>query len=278
MLNKALILALVCALSPWPALACTLWGAAGAAAAGGGTLISKNRDWAPDHRQVLKKVRPAKGFAYLGLFAEGNGDPGLKAGVNAQGLTIVSAASSSLARSVRADQPGMHGVMVKILTDYASVDALVADADKVFSQSRANFFLVSDHSKVLTVEVGLHGIYALSVTANGTTTHTNHYLDPALASAQPQKAGESSRTRYQRINALLGENAAPYTLALFSTLARDQHDGPENSLWRKGREYTLASWIVATPAQGAPRLHLVVANPGEAEVVHELLLDAQFWQ
>ncbi|APW43597.1 carcinine hydrolase/isopenicillin-N N-acyltransferase family protein [Rhodoferax saidenbachensis] len=276
MFTRPLIAALICALSPLPALACTLWGAAGTAA-DGGTLISKNRDWAPDHHQVLRKVRPKKGWAYFGLYAEGNGDPGLKAGVNEKGLTIVSA-SSNLPRSVREDQPDMHGVMVKILTDYDSVDALIANADKVFSKSRANFFLISDRNKVLTVEVGLHGKYALSVNDSGTATHTNHYLDPELTKAYPQKTSASSRTRYQRINSLLGQSTAPYTLEQFSSLSRDHHDGPDNSLWRSGKEYTLASWIVATPAQGAPRLHVVIANPGEREVTQDLVLDAQFWK
>jgi isopenicillin-N N-acyltransferase-like protein len=276
MFTKALIAALICALSPMPALACTLWGAAGAEA-GGGTLISKNRDWAPDHHQVLKKVRPKKGWAYFGLYAEGNGDPGLKAGVNEKGLTIVSA-SSNLPRSVRADQPDMHGVMIKILTDYDSVDALIANADHVFSRSRANFFLISDRSKVLTVEVGLHGKYALKLNDSGATAHTNHYLDPELASLNPQKIAASSRTRYQRINSLLGQSNAPHTLEQFSSLSRDHNDGPDNSLWRNGKETTLASWIVATPAQGAPRLQVVVANPGEAETTQDIVLDAAFWK
>jgi hypothetical protein len=34
-----------------PLQACTLWGAAGELVAGGGTLVAKNRDWPPDHRQ-----------------------------------------------------------------------------------------------------------------------------------------------------------------------------------------------------------------------------------
>lgn len=277
MFTKALIALLICALNPMLALACTLWGAAGADA-GGGTLISKNRDWAPDHHQLLKKVRPPKGWAYYGLFAEGNGDPGIKAGINEKGLTIVSAASSSLPRSARADQPDMHGVMVKILTDYADVDALMADAEKVFSKSRANFFLVSDHREVLTVEVGLRGHYALKLNASGAAAHTNHYLDPELASQSAQKVGASSHTRYQRINSLLGQSTVPFTLEQFSILCRDDNDGPDNSLWRSGKEYTLASWIVATPAEGAPRLHVVIANPGESETTHDIVLDKAFWK
>ncbi len=281
MFTKPLLAALVCSLSALPAPACTLWGAAGADVGGdaaGGTLISKNRDWAPDHHQFLKKVRPKRGYAYFGLYAAGNDAPGLKAGVNEKGLTIVSASSSSLPRRVRDQQPDMHGVMVKILTDYATVDALMAHADAVFSRARANFFLVSDHRKVLTVEVGLHGKYALKVNESGTTSHTNHYLDPELASLTPQKVGVSSGTRYQRINSLLGQSTAPHTLEQFSGLSRDRADGPDNSLWRSGKECTLASWIVATPAQGAPRLHVVVANPGAPEVTHDLVLDGSFWK
>ena len=222
-------------------------------------------------------MRPKSGWAYYGLFAEGNADPGLKAGINEKGLTIVSA-SSNFPRSVREHQPDMHGVMIKILTDYASVDALVADADKIFSKSRANFFLVSDHSKVLTVEVALRGKYSLKLNDAGTAAHTNHYLAPELASQSTQKVGISSRTRYQRINTLLGQSTAPYTLERFSSLYRDHNDGPDNSLWRNGKEYTLASWIVATPAQGPAHLHVVVANPGEAETTHDMVLDEAFWR
>ncbi|HOS76345.1 MAG TPA: carcinine hydrolase/isopenicillin-N N-acyltransferase family protein [Verrucomicrobiota bacterium] len=68
--------------------ACTLWGAAGVDA-GGGTIISKNRDWKPDHVQVLKMQRPTNGYAYFGLYAEGDDAPGIKEGINEKGLTVL---------------------------------------------------------------------------------------------------------------------------------------------------------------------------------------------
>ena len=69
--------ALLLALTSNQAAACTLWAVAGADASGG-TLISKNRDWKPDHTQKLKLVRPKKGFDYFGLYAEGNDEPRLR--------------------------------------------------------------------------------------------------------------------------------------------------------------------------------------------------------
>lgn len=258
-----------------PTLACTLWGTAGVET-GGGTLISKNRDWAADHHQYLKKAHPESGWKYFGLYAEGNGDPGLKAGVNEKGLTIVSA-SSNIPRKVRDQQRDVHGVMVKILSRYQSVDELLANADRVFSRSRANFFMVSDSKKLLVVEVGLEGKYALKLNDKDSVTHTNHYLDPELAALYNKKIAASSATRYERINTLLRQATAPYTLEQFATLSRDQHDGPDNSLWRNGKETTLASWIVASPAAGASRLRVAIANPGEAESTLELVLDKAFW-
>lgn len=256
-------------------LACTLWAAAGEDASGG-TLISKNRDWKPDHIQKLKLLRPKTGFAYFGLYAEGNNEPGLKAGVNEAGLSIVSA-SSNIPRKIRDIQPGKRGIMQRILVNYANIDALATDADKVFPASRANFFMISDRSKVLLAEVGLDGKYIIKITSNGSITHTNHYLDPQLAAEFNKKIGPSSATRFARINTLLGQTARPFTLAQFAAISRDHNDGPDNSLWRNGKEHTMASWIVETPASGSPKLRVVIANPNEAETTQEFILDDAFW-
>lgn len=259
-----------------PAPACTLWGAAGADV-GGGTLISKNRDWKPDHRQLLKRVRPAKGFAYFGLYAEGNNAPGLKAGVNEKGLTIVTA-SSNISKKLRAAQRDRRGVMVRVLSNYASVDALLADADAVFSVANANFFMISDRAKLLVVEVGLDGKYATRVVDQGVIAHTNHYLDPLLAGQFGDTPGASSAARLARIDKLLDRAPRPLVSDSFATMSRDHDDGPDNSLWRNGREHTLASWIVSTPTSGAQRLRVLIANPGEPERTEQIVLDQVFWQ
>lgn len=264
---------------PASALACTLWGAAGPDA-GGGTLISKNRDWQPDHHQLLKRVRPKNGLAYLGLYAEGNEDPGIKAGVNEKGLTIISA-SSNVPKKLRMAGTDLHGVMNRIMAGYASIDAVLADADSLFGHTWPNYFLISDRSRLLTVEVGLNGQYSTKLADHGVATHTNHYLDPAMPEFAAFKVGASSATRLARIDTLLAEASRPLSAAQFSVMSRDQNAGPDRSLWRTGSGHnaqTLASWIVETPPSGPSRLHLVIANPGEAETTRDLLLDDAFWQ
>ena len=270
-------LLLCVALLPVQALACTLWGAAGDAA-GDGTLLAKNRDWKPDHRQVLKVTRPRGAHAYFGLYAEGNASPGLKAGINEHGLSIVVASASSIPKALRDAQRGTQGVMTRVLANYANVDAVLADADALFSVSRANFFVIADRTRLLTVEVGLQGKYALKLVEQGVATHTNHILDPALAGRFGDAPRESSRVRLARIDALLGQAPRPLDVDAFVAMSQDRHAGPDDSLWRSGKEHTLAAWIVRTPASAPPTLDVRIANPGEAQRHERLVLDAAFWQ
>ena len=255
--------------------ACTLWAAAGPEA-NGGTLLAKNRDWKPDHRQTLKRVRSQNGLAFFGLYTQDNDDPGIKAGINEKGLSIVVAASN-IPKKLRHTQPGKHGVISMILEKYASVDALLADAEKVFSVARANYYLISNHHQMLMAEIGLNGKFQLTRVENGLLTHTNHYLDPTLATIYNTKTRDSSTLRLQRINQLLADAARPYSITQFIDMSRDTKNGPDNSLWRSGKTKTMASWIVETPIDGAPHLHVVIANPNEKETTYNEVLDASFW-
>lgn len=276
MLKRLSLILVALAFCPGHLPACTLWAAAGADA-NGGTVISKNRDWKPDHTQRLKLVRPKAGLAYFGLYAEGNDDPGLKAGINEKGLTIISA-STHLPKKLLNNQPGKHGVMAKILAEYASIDALVADAGKVFGLARASFFMLADRNEILVVEVGLDGQYSYHTVNKGFTAHTNHYLDPRFAEFYTDKVGISSVTRLARIDELLRQTQPPFTLAQFSVMSRDQRDGPDNSLWRSGKVRTMASWMVDSPAIGPQMLRVVINNPGQAEILQKFVLDEAFWR
>lgn len=257
--------------------ACTLWAAAGQQAAGGGTILSKNRDWQPGQHQVLKYDFPKHGIPYFGLYAVDGRARGIKSGVNRQGLSAVTASASSIPGSTRKSQPGKHGVLREILSHYGSVDELAAHADQVFSGSRAMFLLVSDRKKVLVAEIGLQGRYTYKVLDRGSTAHTNYYLDAALADFNV-KIGRSSATRYARVNQLLDQSARPYTLARYSAISRDHHDGPNDSLWRTGKkEATLSSWIIASPADGPQTLQVAVNNPGTPMTIQRFTLDTAFW-
>jgi len=257
--------------------ACTLWGVAGRGA-GGGTIISKNRDWKPDHVQVLKMHRNAKGYAYFGLYAKGGAAPGLKDGVNEKGLAVVTASASTLPKGMRDDQPGKHDVLGDLLSDCASCDEVLARQDAIFPQCEAEFLMISDGKKILVVEVGVHGRYAIKTVENGPATHTNHYLENSLDDLNV-KTNSTSMTRLERITDLLKTSPTPRNTAAFAAMSRDQHDGPNNSLWRTGKATrTLASWIVETPPDGAPKLRVVLATPGQAETTNTFVLDRRFWK
>lgn len=259
--------------------ACTLWGAAGASASGG-TIISKNRDWKPDHTQELKLERLAKGHAYFGLYAVGGTEPGIKAGVNETGLTVVTASASSIPKSKRDKQPGKRGVTARLLSGCATCDEVLAKKDAIFPESRAQFVMISDRAKILVVEIGLEGKYAVKVLERGFAAHTNHFLEPALAAFNAAESAGSA-VRLRRITQLLETAGEPCSAEAFAAFSRDRHDGPDNSLWRTGNgknTRTLASWIVETPANGAPTLRVLLANPGQPEESRTFVLNPEFWR
>ena len=210
------------------------------------------------------------------MYAEGGAEPGIKAGVNERGLTVVTASAGSIPKD-RLNQPGKRGVISALLSSCANCDELLARKDITFPSARTMFVMASDRRKIVVVEVGLEGKYALKVVDHGFVTHTNHFLEPVLAEFN-FRIGLSSATRLRRIDELMKALPSPYGLDVVAAMSKDQHDGPDNSLWRTGsKERTLASWIVATPAQGAPKLRVVIANPGQKEETRVLALDEKFW-
>jgi isopenicillin-N N-acyltransferase like protein len=256
---------------------CTLWGAAGSSASGG-TIISKNRDEKPDHTQVLKMHRNGKGYAYFALYAEGGSDPGIKQGVNEKGLAVVTASASCIPKKVRDSQEGKHGSTATLLSTCADCDEVLAKKDSIFPNVKTVFLMISDGRKILMVEVGLDGRFTIETVESGTVVHTNHFLQKPLEEFN-LKIGPSSAARFERITQLMKVAPKPCGTDSFAKISRDQHDGPDNSLWRSGkREQTLSSWILETPAHGAPRLRVVVENPGLPEETKLLVLDQKFWK
>ncbi|QYM79659.1 C45 family peptidase [Horticoccus luteus] len=275
-LRRALGLALTFTLGAFEVRACTLWAAV--APNEGGTIIAKNRDWKPDHTQVLK-LRRGKGYAYFGLYAVGNDEPGLKEGVNEKGLCVVTATAGSIPKAMRKAQSSKRGgVTAMLLAKYAMCDEVLADAEKLFHGRNPIFLMISDHTKILTLEVGLDGRFAVKVTAAGHAAHTNHFLEPALADCN-LKIGESSATRFRRISELLEAAPGPLDTAAFATMSADRYAGDSDSLWRVGKgSITLSSWILETPAKGDMTLRVVLANPGQPKEEKRFVLDEKFWK
>jgi isopenicillin-N N-acyltransferase like protein len=256
--------------------ACTLWGAAGADA-GGGTVIAKNRDWKPDHVQVLELRRSKTDYAYFGLYAVGNDAEGIKQGVNEKGLSVVTATAGSVPKATREALPGRGGLMTTLLRRYATCDQILADKQELLSGRKPSFLLISDRKQLLVLEVGLGGRYAIKVVDSGVAAHCNHFLEDSLADCN-LRASESSTTRVARIAELLRAAPRPLDTAAFAAMSRDHAGGANNSLWRTGSGgATLSSWIVENPPRGPSKLRVVIANPGRPEQTNVFVLDRKFW-
>ena len=275
-LVAGLLLLLAGLVAAGSAVACTLFGLAGSDAAGGGTLLVKNRDWRPNQTQRLELVTPTGGTPYLGLFATGGGASGLKAGVNAAGLSVVSATVSSIPREERKTEKGVSGIMRRLLTECDSVEQALARRD-LFAHAKPCFYMLADRHEIARVETAPGGRFAVTRAPRGALWQTNHYLEPSLTSFN-RSIGASSRTRAARIEALLASLKKPADLDALLVLSRDQADGPDNSIWRTGgtptSTRTMATFAVAMPPQGPGTLYLRTVDPGAQERTLTLSLDA----
>lgn len=254
--------------------ACTLWAANGFAVEDGGSLIIKNRDWAPE-KQVVQLIAPSDGYRYIGLFTKTGHTPGLKAGINEKGLVVINASASSIPRAER-DKLPHRPILRYILNKYDSVDEVLAQTDLFLGPE---FLMIADSQKIAVIEVGLDGKYSVEVRTNGSIYHTNHYVQSGMEDYN-ELIGASSKQRYQRIGELFDQTPSPYTLETFLNFSSDQNDGPDNSVFRTGsdpqKERTVAVWAVSLPVNQSPHLYIKLLNPNEDEQIIQVNTDKIF--
>ena len=258
--------------------ACTLWSASGEAA-GGGTILAKNRDFTPDSHGRLALVRPQEGLAYLGFYALVKERERLVAGVNEAGLTMVGATAGSLPRAERDVPSRVKSLMAKILADSKGVDQALAHMDW-FAGHAPVMYMLSDAAKTAWVEVGVDGKVAWREAAQGTLTHTNHYVSDELAPIN-MKAGPSSQARLQRIRELLADQKG-FTLEDFETFGSDRSDGPDNSIFRTGStprsSRSMARFLVRTKPGQPPRAWVTGYDDPDKPWTFRRELDPEFWE
>lgn len=255
--------------------ACTLWAAAGEAA-GGGTILAKNRDWYQNHRQILKRVHPDGGYAYVGIYAENKKVySGFKAGINEKGLSIVNASASSLPRAERKKMGYTWKVMENVLARCANVEEALSFLS---SSEGPRFLLLADRKEIAQVEIGPYGVERVERKANGTLHHTNHYKEFPLTVFN-ELPGKSSHVRDGRIGEILQEKPV-WTMDDFIAVTSDQAGGADDSIFRTGStkksEKTIASWVVRIPPEGAPEIYARLLNPHEPVQEIRLAGDALF--
>lgn len=260
-----------------PAAACTLWAANGSTVESGGSLLVKNRDWAPDHRQEMQIIVPEQGYKYVGLFALDGEYSGLKAGINEKGLVIVSASASSIPMRERKVAPSTPRLLHKLLANNTTVDEVIQKTG-LFKGPR--FLMVADKNKVASIEIGPGGAVSIVVKENSSIYHTNHYVTNEMQQYN-KTIGTSSLIRYERIGGLLSSVKQPYDLDTFLAFSHDKNDGDDNSIFRVGsterKPKTLAIWAAAVPQNKPPELFIEIYNPYEPGFKESYVLDNHFW-
>jgi len=250
-----------------PVEACTLWAANGNVVEGGGSLIVKNRDWVPDHRQDVKFISPSEGYRYIGLFAMDGEHKGLKAGINEKGLVVVSATAGSIPTKERAAMAYTRGLSVRLLKECSSVEEVIANTNLFLGPQ---ILMIADKQQVATIEIGPEGNFSVMVKKNGTIFHTNHYIAESMLEFNRISA-PSSQKRYSRMGELLNNVSQTYDLDTFIAFSKNQNDGPDNSIFRTGstpqKTRTMAVWAVAIPQNQSPELYIRILNPNESERV-----------
>jgi hypothetical protein len=238
-----------------------LYGATGSTyVQGGGTLVSKNRDWSP-MPQTIKYVAPSHGYRYLGLFA-GQNYKFNAAGVNEKGLYVAMSTAGSVPKAERRQikayrsPDGLRGN--EYLLRHAANVLEALSHTEIFKEP-VNYILADNHM-VAFVEVYPDGTHSVRLTTNGTLSHTNHYVT-AEGAPFNKKIGLSSQTRYNRINTLLGTTTHPLTLwQILSLLAKIRTPVPDNSIFRTGSKpegtQTLANFSVYLPPEGSPTIYV----------------------
>lgn len=254
----------------FPAEACTLWGSAGDSVVGGGTIISKNRDWRPDHQQQIRLFTPS-GYRYVTLYASGNDAQGNKAGINEKGLTVVSASAPSYLDK-QENFAGKTGMRI-LLARYDSVASAIEALEAGKWACGPEFLLLSDSKEIVCIEFGTNGSYdIISRTSSGSVYHTNHYLSQSFITLNPEKFA-NSQSRYNKIKGFL-EKKEKYDVADFQQYSGDP------VLWRAGATptatRTVSSWIIRQSPEGVAVLYLKMSNPGKPVKEYELPLEDVF--
>lgn len=212
--------------------ACTVFAATGSdSVQGGGTLIAKVRDERMS-RQVVKTVRPERGYAYTGLFV--GRKQKFNMGVNEKGFVVFRTTAGSVPKSARKKaerykSPDGFDGQEFLIRNCATVDEALQHRE-IFSKEPTNY-MMADAKKIAFVEVLPNEKHVVVVKDKGTLAHTNHYITKDSFD-QNVVSGVSSQIRYNRIRELLEKNEKPFKLDDFIAFTEDKNEGPDNSIFR----------------------------------------------
>lgn len=248
MIKFLLTFLMVILFNPFSVQACTIFAAQGDCVEDNGTLVAKVRDFAPGPQEL--RLNANGKYAFYGLYGGSDLERlSVRGGVNEKGLVVVNAMTSCIPKKQRVNYPSKPTVRL-LLQNCASVDEALKQKEMLFG---TKFLILADKKEIALIEIGAEGQTSIKRGQNTYFAHTNYYLDPKFSNLNI-KVGESSATRYQRINELLDSTTKPFTLQNFIAFTQDQHDGLDNSIWRLGSRpkvsESLAAFVVKITPDG----------------------------
>lgn len=203
---------------------CTLAGAAGYFARGGGCIVLKNRDRNTRFVQSLDFVKEDGGYFFIGvknISAAVKDRLAYTMGINEKGLICVSSSPPNKinfnfrGRKYEVYHPGA------ILSKIATVDEFVEKVLKAGKIGSAMNYIVADSKKMCLVEAVDEMHYDYKIVVNGTVCQTNHYHMEKMLKYQGMPLNASTANRLARAKELVSESGRTVSADEFMAVAAD---------------------------------------------------------
>ena len=203
---------------------CTLMGAAGYSAAGGGTMVLKNRDRNTRFIQSFSFEKPDEGYSFIGIknIARSTEERfSYTMGINEKGLICV---SSSAPNKINFDFKDEKFVVLHpghILKNIATVDEFIEKILRGRKLRGSMNYIVADAKKLCLVEVVDRDHYDYRIVWNGAVCQTNHYYFDSMKKYQNLPVPESTSHRLARAMKLAADGFRTFKTADFMTFSMD---------------------------------------------------------
>jgi hypothetical protein len=204
---------------------CTVWAASGTVTRRGAPILTKNRDYRPDHQSLpcLVRARPVRGYRYL--YATSAGSPAVfSSGMNEVGLAVADTRVTS-----RCVSPGVarYSVMMGILEHHSNVASALDYLRQVPHMGEGTLTLIDQGGDMAVFEAG-RSPHSITFPEHDFVASTNHFRGPQLRECwvdrYPPELRGNSQNRYARVVSTLGAARGRVDVAWAQALMSDHGD------------------------------------------------------
>jgi len=211
---------------------CTTWAASGTITGDSAPILSKNRDYRPDHQplQCLARIRTRDGYPYLCLTSAGS--PGVfSSGINSAGLAVADTYVGS-----KDVGPGVarYSFMMYLLERFSSVQQAIDYLPTVPHSGSGTMTLVDSQGEIAVFEV-THTFQVVRRSMDGFIASTNHFTAPETCSlwidGESEHLRGNSQARREKVESALRSTIGNIDV-LFSQRLMAYHGDNLSSLCR----------------------------------------------